>query len=142
MTTNLGFVSIEDEELSSSTSSNIASSPDPDIVPEFSTVTRNTSTPLVHVEYVMYKRRWIGMFAICMLNISTGLVWLTFNAVPQITSNWLHTGWTQTNLSVILYFAGSIVASTFSGYVFEKWGIKTAVCLSILKTLRLNVIHI
>jgi len=67
------------------------------------------------------------MFAICFLNISTGLVWLTFNAVPQISSNWLHTGWSDTNLTVVLYFIGTIVASTFSGFIFEKYGIRKAV---------------
>lgn len=52
------------------------------------------------LEYVMYKRRWFGMFAIFMLNLSTGLVWLTFNAVPDISAEWLHTGKSHVNLSV------------------------------------------
>lgn len=50
--------------------------------------------------YVMYKRRWFGMLAIFMLNLSTGLVWLTFNAVPDISAEWLHTGKSHVNLSV------------------------------------------
>ena len=118
MSSQVGLVS---EDSYSSSNSSI----DKDAYPKPATDTTIASPEVI--EYGMYKRRWIRMLAICFLNISTGLVWLTFNAVPQITSNWLHTGWTQTNLSVILYFAGSIVASTFSGYVFEKWGIKKAV---------------
>lgn len=51
-------------------------------------------------DYVMYKRRWFGMLAIFMLNLSTGLVWLTFNAVPDISAEWLHTGKSHVNLSV------------------------------------------
>lgn len=51
-------------------------------------------------QYVMYKRRWFGMLAIFMLNLSTGLVWLTFNAVPDISAEWLHTGKSNVNLSV------------------------------------------
>lgn len=51
-------------------------------------------------QYVMYKRRWFGMLAIFMLNLSTGLVWLTFNAVPDISAEWLNTGKSHVNLSV------------------------------------------
>lgn len=51
-------------------------------------------------DYVMYKRRWFGMLAIFMLNLSTGLVWLTFNAVPDISAEWLHTGKSHVNLTV------------------------------------------
>lgn len=51
-------------------------------------------------EYVMYKRRWFGMLAIFVLNLSTGLVWLTFNAVPDISAEWLHTGKSHVNLTV------------------------------------------
>lgn len=55
-------------------------------------------------DYVMYKRRWFGMLAIFMLNLSTGLVWLTFNAVPDISAEWLHTGKSHVNLTVSLIY--------------------------------------
>lgn len=77
-------------------------------------------------EYIMYKSRWIGMFAIFMLNLSTGLVWLTFNAVTKISETWLKADKSQVNLTVILYFVAYIIMSSFSGYIFEKWGIKKA----------------
>lgn len=80
-------------------------------------------------EYVMYKRRWIGLAAIFILNVSTSFVWLTFNAVPQITANWLNTGLTEVNLTVILYFIGYITMSPFSGYAFERFGLKKSVSL-------------
>lgn len=51
-------------------------------------------------DYVMYKRRWFGMLAIFMLNLSTGFVWLTFNAVPDISAEWLHTSKSHVNLTV------------------------------------------
>lgn len=56
------------------------------------------------VDYVMYKRRWFGMLAIFVLNLSTGLVWLTFNAVPDISAEWLHTGKSHVNLTVSLIY--------------------------------------
>lgn len=56
--------------------------------------------------YVMYKRRWFGMLAIFMLNLSTGLVWLTFNAVPDISAEWLHTGKSHVNLTVSTILIG------------------------------------
>lgn len=69
-------------------------------------ITTKVTTTLSRQEfgdYVMYKRRWFGMFAIFMLNISTGLVWLTFNAVPDISAEWLHTGKSHVNLSVSIF---------------------------------------
>jgi hypothetical protein len=80
-------------------------------------------------KYKMYKRRWMGMLAIVCLNLSTGLVWLTFNAVSKISEDWFHASLTEVNLSVTLYFFGCIFMSPFSGYVFERWGIKKAVSL-------------
>lgn len=77
--------------------------------------------------YKMYRRRWIGMLVIISLNIATGFVWLTFNSVSKISEKWLNASLTEVNLSSMLYFAGSIATSSFSGYVFEKWGIKFAV---------------
>lgn len=70
---------------------------------------RNTTieTTLNQVElgdYVMYKRRWFGMLAIFVLNLSTGLVWLTFNAVPDISAEWLHTNKSHVNLTVSLIY--------------------------------------
>lgn len=67
------------------------------------------------------------MAVIVGLNIATGFVWLTFNAVSKISETWLNAGLTEVNLSSQLYFAGSIFTSLFSGYIFEKYGIKIAV---------------
>lgn len=80
--------------------------------------------------YKMYKRRWIGMVVIIGLNIATAFVWLTFSAVSKISETWLNASLTEINLSSMLYFIGSIVTSNFSGFVFEKWGIKVAVSLA------------
>jgi len=67
------------------------------------------------------------MFAIVCLNLATGLVWLTFNAVSKISEEWFHASLTEVNLSVTLYFFGCILVSSFSGYIFERYGIKKAV---------------
>lgn len=90
-------------------------------------VTMLPDTRVVPQAYKMYKRRWLGMGVIIGLNIATGLVWLTFSSVSSISEKWLHASLSEVNLSSILYFIGSIVTSSFSGFVFEKWGIKIAV---------------
>lgn len=79
------------------------------------------------VKYKMYKRRWFGMLALVGLNLATGLVWLTFNSVSDISERWLNASLTEVNLTSMLYFLGSILTSSLSGFVFEKWGIKVAV---------------
>lgn len=68
-----------------------------------------TLSPQEVGDYVMYKRRWFGMLAIFMLNLSTGLVWLTFNAVPDISAEWLHTGKSHVNLTVSFNLRTSVV---------------------------------
>src|SRR4051812_14007974 len=54
-------------------------------------------------QYKMYKRRWIGMIVIVLLNIATGLVWLTFSTVSEISEKWLNASSTEMNLASILY---------------------------------------
>lgn len=74
-----------------------------DVIPKQNITIGTTLSPQeVGGDYVMYKRRWFGMLAIFMLNLSTGLVWLTFNAVPDISAEWLHTGKSHVNLTVSL----------------------------------------
>lgn len=73
------------------------------VIPKQNVTIGTTLSPQeVGGDYVMYKRRWFGMLAIFMLNLSTGLVWLTFNAVPDISAEWLHTGKSHVNLTVSL----------------------------------------
>ncbi|KAF9101001.1 hypothetical protein BGX27_000135 [Mortierella sp. AM989] len=74
--------------------------------------------------YVTYKARYIGLFAIVLLNISTGFVWLTYSSVPDAAQAYLNCSSTVVNLTSILYFLAYLIMGPIAGWMFEKKGIK------------------
>ncbi|KAF8937891.1 major facilitator superfamily domain-containing protein [Dissophora ornata] len=87
------------------------------------------STTLVHpnggqTTYVTYKARYIGLFAIVILNISTGFVWLTYSSVSDSAQAYLNCSSTVINVTSILYFVAYLIMGPISGWMFEKKGIK------------------
>ncbi|KAG0326749.1 hypothetical protein BGZ99_009048 [Dissophora globulifera] len=86
------------------------------------------SAVLMHSEaghtYVTYKARYIGLFAIVLLNIATGFVWLTYSSVSTAAQGYLNCSSTVVNATSILYFLAYLVMGPVSGWMFEKHGIK------------------
>ncbi|KAI1314476.1 hypothetical protein EDD11_002139 [Mortierella claussenii] len=86
------------------------------------------STELVHPNdgqtFVTYKARYVGLFAIVLLNISTGFVWLTYSSVQDAAQAYLNCSSTVVNVTSILYFIAYLIMSPVSGWMFEKKGIK------------------
>ncbi|KAG9072353.1 hypothetical protein KI688_000123 [Linnemannia hyalina] len=76
------------------------------------------------VVYRTYKTRFIGLFAIVLLNISTGFVWLTYSSALNAAKAYLNTKEMVVNLTTILYFIAFLIMSPVSGWMFEKKGIK------------------
>ncbi|KAG0063831.1 Major facilitator super domain-containing protein 7 [Linnemannia elongata] len=76
------------------------------------------------VVYRTYKTRFIGLFAIVLLNISTGFVWLTYSSALNAAKAYLNTDEMVVNLTTILYFIAFLIMSPVSGWMFEKKGIK------------------
>ncbi|KAF9348223.1 hypothetical protein BGX26_000361 [Mortierella sp. AD094] len=74
--------------------------------------------------YVTYKGRFVGLFAIVLLNISTGFVWLTYSSVPDQAKAYLNCSSTVVNLTSILYFVAYLIMGPVAGWMFEKKGIK------------------
>ncbi|KAG0246004.1 major facilitator superfamily domain-containing protein [Mortierella sp. GBAus27b] len=74
--------------------------------------------------YVTYKSRFVGLFAIVILNISTGFVWLTYSSARQSAREYLDCSDTIIDLTSILYFVAFLFMSPVSGWMFEKKGIK------------------
>ncbi|KAF9573429.1 hypothetical protein EC968_008514 [Mortierella alpina] len=84
------------------------------------------STTLVHqgTTYTTYKSRYIGLFAVVLLNISTGFVWLTYSSVATAAQGYLNCDSTVVNVTSILYFVAYLIMGPVSGWMFEKKGIK------------------
>ncbi|KAF9309651.1 hypothetical protein BG003_009515 [Podila horticola] len=85
--------------------------------------------PLV---YVTYKKRYVGLFAIVLLNLATGFVWLTYSPVATAAQGYLNCDNTIVNLTSILYFVAYLVMSPVSGWMFEKKGIKKSLLFGAL----------
>ncbi|KAK3826016.1 MAG: major facilitator superfamily domain-containing protein [Benniella sp.] len=75
--------------------------------------------------YVTYKSRFVGLFAIVLLNISTGFVWLTYSSVQKAAQGYFNIDdSTIIDVTSILYFVAFLIMSPVSGWMFEKKGIK------------------
>ncbi|KAG0371029.1 major facilitator superfamily domain-containing protein [Gamsiella multidivaricata] len=82
------------------------------------------STTVGQQTYLTYKSRYIGLFAIVLLNISTGFVWLTYSSVSDAAQGYLNCDDTVVNVTSILYFVAYLIMGPVSGWMFEKKGIK------------------
>ncbi|KAG0297031.1 hypothetical protein BGZ96_007915 [Linnemannia gamsii] len=74
--------------------------------------------------YRTYNTRYIGLFAIVILNIATGFVWLTYSAVPAQAMAFLNCSGSVINLTSILYFIAYVLMVPISGWMCERYGIK------------------
>ncbi|KAF9921612.1 hypothetical protein FBU30_008313 [Linnemannia zychae] len=74
--------------------------------------------------YQTYKARYIGLFAIFFLNISSGFVWLTYSAIPTQAMAFLNCSGSIINLTSILYFIAYVFMIPISGWISENQGIK------------------
>ncbi|KAF9168111.1 hypothetical protein BGX21_010500 [Mortierella sp. AD011] len=76
--------------------------------------------------YKTYKIRYLGLFSIVLLNITTGFVWLTYSSVASSAEAYLNCSSGIINLTAILYFIAYVIMAPVSGWMFEKHGIKKA----------------
>ncbi|CAE6468622.1 unnamed protein product [Rhizoctonia solani] len=85
--------------------------------------------------YRVYKRRWLGLFAICLLNIVSGLGWLWFSSVAANTSqefgislervNWLG------NCVNLIYLPVSVIVPLGC----SRWGLRISYIIGSLSLL-------
>lgn len=86
-------------------------------------------------EYRTYKRRWIGLFGLALLNIVVSWGWLSFSALSLETAKWFQlssqapVNW----LSSVILFA-YVVSSPVVAYVLDQYGVKCAmfICAALL----------
>ncbi|KAF9167845.1 hypothetical protein DFQ26_002826 [Actinomortierella ambigua] len=76
------------------------------------------------VQYRVYKRRFLGLFAIVLLNLATGMIWLTYSSVTDSAKGFLYCDNTIITVTSILYFVAYLFVGPVSGGMFEKYGLK------------------
>ncbi|KAF9931668.1 hypothetical protein FBU30_009729 [Linnemannia zychae] len=88
------------------------------------------------IVYRTYKTRFIGLFAIVLLNVATTFVWLTYSTVPEAAGVYLNCRPFLVSVTSILYFVAFMIMAPVSGWVFEKQGIRKALlfgaCIQVL----------
>lgn len=94
-----------------------------------------THTSLPAPQYATYKRRWIGLFGLALLNIIASWGWLSFSALSSLTAQWfgLSSQAPVNWLSTVVLFA-YVAATPAVLYVLEKHSLKTALyaCAALL----------
>ncbi|CAO3574074.1 unnamed protein product [Mortierella alpina] len=107
------------------------SSPDQTAAPE-----QGALVEAIAPVYRTYRRRYIGLIAIILLNLATGFVWLTFTAVASVSEEYLHSSKIVVTMTSIVYFVAYIIMAPVSGWMFETKGIQPSLSLGgILQTL-------
>ncbi|KAF9946325.1 hypothetical protein BGZ72_000424 [Mortierella alpina] len=107
------------------------SSPDQRIAPDQAAII----DPIAPV-YRTYRRRYIGLIAIVLLNLATGFVWLTFTSVATVSEDYLHSSSFMVTMTSIVYFIAYIIMAPVSGWMFETKGIQPSLSLGgILQTI-------
>ncbi|KAF8533075.1 major facilitator superfamily domain-containing protein [Trichophaea hybrida] len=83
------------------------------------------------VRYHVYKRRWIGILVLMMMNIAVSWGWLTFAPVSNLTAKWFKlSSETPVNwLSTVTFFA-YIVATPAVIHLLRRYSIKPTLLLA------------
>ncbi|XP_074668862.1 solute carrier family 49 member A3 isoform X2 [Strix aluco] len=81
-------------------------------------------------QFKTYRRRWILLAAVCLLNCSNAMLWLTFAPVADKTAAYFHISLEMVNWLSIVYLLISIPFGLVSTWVLDSVGLRCAVILS------------
>ncbi|XP_015676367.1 solute carrier family 49 member A3 [Protobothrops mucrosquamatus] len=76
-----------------------------------------------------YKRRWVILAAVCVVNCSNAMLWLTFAPVADITAERFHTSLDMVNWLSIVYFVVSVPVGLLAIWILDTIGLRCAVLL-------------
>ncbi|XP_074789273.1 solute carrier family 49 member A3 isoform X2 [Athene noctua] len=81
-------------------------------------------------QFKTYRRRWFLLAAVCLLNCSNAMLWLTFAPVADKTAAYFHISLEMVNWLSIVYLLISIPFGLVSTWVLDSVGLRCAVILS------------
>ncbi|XP_027758562.1 solute carrier family 49 member A3 isoform X2 [Empidonax traillii] len=81
-------------------------------------------------EFKTYRRRWFLLSAVCLLNCSNAMLWLTFAPVADKTAAYFHISLETVNWLSIVYLLISIPFGLVATWVLDSVGLRCAVILS------------
>ncbi|XP_069735915.1 solute carrier family 49 member A3 [Phaenicophaeus curvirostris] len=80
--------------------------------------------------YRTYRRRWVVLAAVCLLNCSNAMLWLTFAPVADKTASYFHISLEMVNWLSIVYLLISIPFGLVATWILDSVGLRCAVILS------------
>ena len=98
--------------------------------------TRNAATEGIqqphsnHVQYRTYKRRWIGLIELILLNIMVSWGWLTYAPVANTSAEFFSTTPAVVNWLNVGFFFAFVVISPLAHYALSKYGPRLSILLA------------
>ncbi|RUS34476.1 major facilitator superfamily domain-containing protein [Jimgerdemannia flammicorona] len=93
------------------------------------------STTDGEIFFKLYKRRWLGIFLILFLNISSQINWLTFGPVAALVVEYYNIDYNALNWLSNVYAVTYVVISGAIGWSFDKFGIRWSLVVGALLNL-------
>jgi lysylphosphatidylglycerol synthetase-like protein (DUF2156 family) len=101
------------------------------------TASRNTTaamdiqTPAIPYELRTYPQAWIALLLLVLLRTAVSVFQFTFSVVPNITSQYFNVSLSAVNWLANVQCIVYVIMSFFTGFIFEKLGVKQSVIYSI-----------
>ncbi|XP_077777448.1 solute carrier family 49 member A3 [Podarcis muralis] len=101
-----------------------------------------SSEKIVAESYKVYKRRWLLLGVVCLLNCSNAMLWLTFAPVADKTAERFHTSMDMVNWLSLVYLVISVPVGLIAIWILDTVGLKCAVILCAWLNMMGSVIRI
>nr|XP_003223401.1 PREDICTED: major facilitator superfamily domain-containing protein 7 [Anolis carolinensis] len=79
--------------------------------------------------FKVYKRRWLLLAVVCLLNASNGMEWLTFAPVADKTAEYFHTTMNIVNWLSLVFLVISVPMGLLAIWILDTIGLKCAILL-------------
>ncbi|XP_056374234.1 solute carrier family 49 member A3 [Hyla sarda] len=87
-----------------------------------------TLRKLSHIR--LYKKRWLMLFAVCLLNSSNAMLWISFAPVADLTAKYLKCSLDTINYLSLVYLVISIPFGFLASWLLDTLGMKYAIIIS------------
>ncbi|XP_069818307.1 solute carrier family 49 member A3 [Dendropsophus ebraccatus] len=78
----------------------------------------------------LYKKRWLVLLAVCLLNASNAMLWISFAPVADLTAKFLKCSLDTINYLSLVYLVISIPVGFFASWLLDTLGLKYAIIIS------------
>ncbi|CAI8041265.1 Solute carrier family 49 member A3 [Geodia barretti] len=105
-------------------------SSDDDLAPGRTTPSDAGSGPPSHRlprEYRVYRWRWLLLSSLCLVNISNGMMWLSFAPIPNYTARYYNVEVADVDWFSIIFFLASLVVGFLSIAILDTFGLRVSV---------------